>query len=69
MNSINEIERKLRDLQKLIISDAIRRKEKVIAIDVETFEEVKGKEIKLRISSVALEAMKNDLTKQMELEE
>lgn len=66
MNSTNEIERKLRDLQKLIISDAIRRKEKVIAIDAETFEEVKGKEIKLRVSSIALEAMKNDLTKQME---
>lgn len=63
MNSINEIERKLRDIQKLIISDADRRKEKVIAIDPETYEEVKGKEIKLRISSVALEAMKNDLTK------
>lgn len=66
MNSTNEVERKLRDLQKLIISDAIRRKEKVIAIDAETFEEVKGKEIKLRVSSIALEAMKNDLTKQME---
>lgn len=66
MNSTNEVERKLRDLQKLITSDAIRRKEKVIAIDAETFEEVKGKEIKLRVSSVALEAMKNDLTKQME---
>ncbi len=66
MNSTNEIERKLRDLQKLIISDAIRRKEKVIAIDAETFEEVKGKEIKLRVSSIALEAMKNDLIKQME---
>ena len=68
MNSINEIDKKIRDLQKLIISDAIRRKEKVIAIDAETFEEVKGKEIKLRVSSVALEAMKNDLTKQMELD-
>lgn len=66
MNSTNEVERKLRDLQKLITSDAIRRKEKVIAIDAETFEEVKGKEIKLRVSSIALEAMKNDLTKQME---
>ena len=66
MNSTNEVERKLRDLQKLITSDAIRRKEKVIAIDPETYEEVKGKEIKLRVSSVALEAMKNDLTKQME---
>lgn len=69
MNSTNEVERKLRDLQKLIISDAIRRKEKVIAIDAETFEGVKGKEIKLRVSSVALEAMKNDLTKQMEAKE
>lgn len=63
MNSTNEAERKLRSLQELILSDADRRKEKVIAIDAETFEEIKGKEIKLRISSVALEAMKNDLTK------
>lgn len=65
----NKTERKLRSLLELILSDADRRKEKVIAIDPETFEEVKGKEIKLRISSVALEAMKNDLTKQMECEE
>lgn len=65
----NETERKLRSLLELILSDADRRKEKVIAIDPETYEEVKGKEIKLRISSVALEAMKNDLTKQMEWEE
>lgn len=57
----NETERKLRSLLELILSDADRRKEKVIAIDPETYEEVKGKEIKLRISSVALEAMKNDL--------
>lgn len=57
----NETERKLRSLLELILSDADRRKEKVIAIDPETNEEVKGKEIKLRISSVALEAMKNDL--------
>lgn len=68
MNSINEIERKLRDLQKLITSDAIRRKEKVIAIDAETFEEIKGKEVRLKVSSIALEAMKNDLTKQVELD-
>lgn len=66
MNNINEIERKLRDIQKLIISDAIRRKEKVIAIDAETFEGIKGKEVRLKVSSIALEAMKNDLTKQME---
>ena len=58
MNSINEIERKLKDIQKLIISDAIRRKEKVIAIDAETFEG--GKEIILKVSSIALEPMKND---------
>lgn len=58
MNSINEIERKLKDIQKLIISDAIRRKEKVIAIDAETFEG--GKKIILKVSSIALEPMKND---------
>lgn len=63
MNSINEIDKKIRDIQKLITSDAIRKGEQVIAIDAETFEEIKWKEIRLKVSSIALEAMKNDLAK------
>ena len=59
----NETEKKLRNLQELIVSDAYRRKEKVIAIDLETFEEVKGKEVRLKISNAALEAMRKELTK------
>ena len=59
----NETEKKLRNLQELIVSDAYRRKEKVIANALETFEEVKGKEVRLKISNTALEAMKEELTK------
>lgn len=45
----NEAEKKLRNLQEFIVNDAYRRKEKVIAIDSETFEEVRGKEVRLKI--------------------
>lgn len=55
----NEI--KLRNLQQMIVSDAKRRKEKVIGIDVATFEEIKGKEVKIKISSKALQVMAEDL--------
>lgn len=55
--------KKLRNLQELIVNDAYRRKEKVIAIDSETFEEVRGKEVRLKISNAALEAMREELTK------
>lgn len=58
----NETKRKLRNLQEMIVSDAYKRKEKVIAIDSETFKEIKGKEVRLRISSKALEAMKEELS-------
>ncbi len=58
----NETKRKLRNLQEMIVSDAYKRKEKVIAIDSETFEEIKGKEVRLRISNKALEAMKEELS-------
>lgn len=44
MKNINEIERKLKNLQELILLDSYRRKEKVIAINSETFKEVRGKE-------------------------
>lgn len=63
MNRENETERKLRNLQELIVSDAYRRKEKVIAISFETGKEIKGKEVKIKISNTALEAMKEELTK------
>lgn len=58
-----EAERKLRNLQELIFSDAFKRKEKVIAIDSSTFEEIKGKEVKLNIPSTVLKEMEEELTK------
>lgn len=57
----NETEKKLRNLQEIIVSDAYRRREKVIAADPETFEEVRGVEVKLKISNTALKAMREDL--------
>lgn len=58
---MTKTETKLRNLQQMIISDAEKRKEKVIAVDSETFEEIKGKEIKIKISSKALQAMAEEL--------
>lgn len=58
----NETEKKLRNLQEIIVDDAYRRKEKVIAIDLETGKEIKGKEVKIKISNTALEAMRKDLS-------
>lgn len=58
----NETEKKLRNLQTMIVNDAYRRRAKVIAIDPETFEEVHGVEVKLKISNTALEAMRKDLS-------
>ena len=46
----------------MIVNDAYRRREKVIAIDPETFEEVRGVEVRLKISNTALEAMRKDLS-------
>ena len=60
-DELQEIERKLRNLQQMIFNDALRRKEKVIAIDAETFEEIKGKEVRIKVSSVALQGMAEDL--------
>lgn len=59
----NETEKKLRNLQEIIVNDAYRRKEKVIAIDPETFEEVRGVEVTIKISNTALKAMREDLSK------
>lgn len=58
----NETEKKLRNLQEIIVDDACRRKEKVIAISFETGKEIKGKEVRLKISNSALEAMRKDLS-------
>lgn len=58
----NETEKKLRNLQEIIVSDAYRRREKVIAIDPETFEEVRGVEVRIKISNTALKAMREDLS-------
>lgn len=63
---MNDTERKLYNILSLIIDDADKRKEKVIAIDSRTFEEVKGKEVKIKINTESLESMKKDIK---ELEE
>ena len=55
---MNDTERKLYNILSLIIDDADKRKEKVIAIDSKTFNEVKGKEVKIKISVESLESMK-----------
>lgn len=61
MNNMNDIERKFYNILSLIVEDADRRKEKVIAIDSKTFKEVKGKEVKIKISTESLESMKKDI--------
>lgn len=58
---MNDIERKFYNILSLIVEDADRRKEKVIAIDSKTFKEVKGKEVKIKISTESLESMKKDI--------
>lgn len=61
MNNMNDIERKFYNILSLIVEDAEKRKEKVIAIDSNTFKEVKGKEVKIKISTESLESMKKDI--------
>lgn len=53
--------KKLKNLIKLILDDADKRKEKIIAIDSETFKDVYGKEIRIKISKAALEDMEKYL--------
>ena len=55
---MNDTERKLYNILSLIVDDADKRKEKVIAIDSKTFKEIKGKEVKIRISVESLESIK-----------
>ncbi|MDU0893650.1 MAG: hypothetical protein E7A85_00075 [Anaerococcus sp.] len=54
-------EKLLVSLEDLIVSDARRRKEKIIAISYETFEEVKGKEVRIKLTSGLIEKMEKDL--------
>lgn len=59
---MNDLEKKqLINLKKAIIEDAERRKEKVIAVDAKTFKDVKGKEIRLKLTTELLEKMKKDV--------
>lgn len=55
---MNNTEKRLYNILSLIVDDAERRKEKVIAIDSKTFKEIKGKEVKVKISVESLESMK-----------
>lgn len=60
---MNDLEKKqLINLKKAIVEDAERRKEKVIAVDTKTFKDVKGKEIRLKLTTEILEKMKKDIT-------
>ena len=54
-------EKQLYNIQSLILEDAACRKEKIIAVDAETFKNVKGKKVQIRISSEMLESMKKDV--------
>ena len=59
---MNDLEKKqLINLKKAIVEDAERRKEKIIAVDAKTFKDVKGKEIRLKLTSELLKKMKNDI--------
>ena len=58
---MKNVEKQLYNIQKLIVEDAGKRKEKVIAVDSKTFGDVKGKEVRIRISSMLLESMKRDV--------
>lgn len=59
---MSDLEKKqLINLKKAIVEDAERRKEKVIAVDAKTFKDVKGKEIRLKLTSELLEKMKKDI--------
>lgn len=51
---------KLYNLSKYILGLAKIEKEKVIGVDRETFDDLKGKEIKLRLSNDLLEEMEKD---------
>ena len=58
-NKINN--KKLKNLQIAILADAENRKEEVIAINKKTFEEIKGKEIRLKFTTEVLEEMAEEI--------
>lgn len=59
---MNNLEKKqLINLKKAIVKDAERRKEKIIGVDAKTFKDVKGKEIRLKLTTELLEKMKKDI--------
>ena len=59
---MSDLEKKqLINLKKAIVEDAERRKEKVIAVDAKTFKDVKGKEIRLKLTTEVLEKMKKEV--------
>lgn len=58
-NDVNN--RKLKNLQRAILADAENRKEEVIAINKKTFEEIKGKEIRLKIATEILKEMAEEI--------
>lgn len=55
---------KLRNLQRAILADAENRKEEVIAVNKKTFEEIKGKEIRLRFTTKILEGMAEEIERE-----
>ncbi len=52
---------KLRNLRMPILADAESKKEKIIAVNKKTFEEIKGKEIMLRFTTELLEEMEKEI--------
>ncbi len=58
---------KLRNLQRAIVNASKKVKEKVIAVDRETFGDIYGKEIKLKFPTEVLESMEKEL--ELEVEE
>ena len=58
-NKINN--KKLKNLQRAILADAENKKEEVIAVNKKTFEEIKGKEIKLKFTTEILEEMAEEI--------
>ena len=58
-NGINE--KKLRNLQLAILKDAKKRKEEIVAVDMQTFEDIKGKEVRLKFTDETLEEMRKEI--------
>ncbi|MEB3428902.1 hypothetical protein VLK81_02495 [Citroniella saccharovorans] len=58
-----ENNKKLRSLQDIIARDAVRRREKVIAVDSKTFENIIGKEVRLMLTSEILSEINEDIRK------